>query len=134
VAGKERTLDLDIEFSAQGITSVGFVELLPKLEPFFPGILPHDLYRFTTIDALISQFGKQAMQEPSVTVRSVPMVKKAGVVGVGLCLPGDVNTCDQLWETIKAGEDAVIRGTRASEFPGKKYVGEVLSYLTSHIW
>jgi len=127
VAGKERTLDLDIEFSAQGITSVGFVELLPKLEPFFPGILPHDLYRFTTIDALITQFGKQAMHESSVAVRSVPTVKKAGVVGVGLCLPGDVNTCDQLWETIKAGEDAVIRGTRASEFPGKKYVG---GYLT----
>ena len=52
---------------------------------------------------------------------------KAGIVGVGLNLPGGIVSCADLWAKLSAGEDSIIQGTRNSEFPGKQFTGGYLS-------
>ena len=44
----------DVPFADQGITSNQNTMLAKALASYFPGIGPHGLYRFTSLDALIT--------------------------------------------------------------------------------
>ncbi|CAE7520901.1 unnamed protein product [Symbiodinium sp. KB8] len=50
-------------FAAQGIASQQLVLLTEALKPFFPGLAAHDLYRFSSIEALLD-WGVEESQAP----------------------------------------------------------------------
>ncbi|CAE7660866.1 orfB, partial [Symbiodinium microadriaticum] len=78
-------------FAAQGIASQQLVLLTEALKPFFPGLAAHDLYRFSSIEALLDWGMEAQSQAPS---RPVPKMQEPTpelhfeILGCALRLPG----------------------------------------------
>ncbi|CAE7945630.1 PKS40, partial [Symbiodinium necroappetens] len=78
-------------FAAQGIASQQLVLLTEALKPFFPGLAAHDLYRFSSIEALLDWGVEAQSQAPS---RPVPKMQEPTpelhfeILGCALRLPG----------------------------------------------
>ncbi|CAE7231115.1 PKS40 [Symbiodinium sp. CCMP2592] len=75
-------------FAAQGIASQQLVLLTEALKPFFPGLAAHDLYRFSSIEALLDWDVETVSQAPSGP--KVPKMQELHfeILGCALRLPG----------------------------------------------
>jgi len=125
VAGVRRVLLPDVPFGAQGLTSVQYGSVVQVLNAFFPGVKTFDLYRFSTIHALMRGFGvghdaaKPAVASPALAQPRGAL--NAAVLGVGLMLPPEVTSCDALWDWL-SGDECAVR-----KVPGRQYFGGYLS-------
>lgn len=100
-----RSLSLVGSFGEQGFASVEYTQLAEQLSIFFPGLKPFDLYRYTSVDALLKKGANGSLRVPA----SVPAASKTGaaVLGAALTLPPAVLNCDELWSALVGDENAV---------------------------
>ena len=103
------TLDPPTPFAEQGITSALIPALTRRLAPFFPGLNPHDLYRYTSLDALV--IGWDAAATAAVT--PVGTGGNAGaaldVLGWGVRLPTNVTSGEEMWQALLEDESAITQ-------------------------
>ena len=98
------TTEQGVTFAEQGVTSAQIPLLARRLAPFFPGLMPHDLYRFTSIDALLAGFDDVAVDaRPGLGgggARTGLHAASMHVLGWGVALPMAVNSEDQVWQAL----------------------------------
>eukprot|EP00613_Pedinella_sp_CCMP2098_P074214 CAMPEP_0171913182 /NCGR_PEP_ID=MMETSP0993-20121228/11575_1 /TAXON_ID=483369 /ORGANISM="non described non described, Strain CCMP2098" /LENGTH=2101 /DNA_ID=CAMNT_0012547131 /DNA_START=37 /DNA_END=6342 /DNA_ORIENTATION=+ len=114
-------------FSDQGLTSQHHVLLAKALgRKFFPGLLPHELYRFTSIGDL-EQNWDQA-EAPSSTARSSELddtqtrMAALEVVGLAFKLPPNVNSVADVWGALSRGDSAISAPPAGFKAPPAGYL------------
>lgn len=106
----DRSIEIDAErpLADQGVTSAQIPLLTRRLAPFFPGLAPHDLYRFTSVRALLGGWdapsGSAGAPQPSCPPASSASLD---VLGWGLRLPAHVENSDEMWTALLQGEAAI---------------------------
>ena len=86
-------------FAEQGVKSASIPMLSRRLAPYFPGLAPHDLYRHTSVDALLSSFdsGHDETSQEARGATAIEAGESMGVLGWGLRLPASVTSGEELW-------------------------------------
>ena len=111
-----REIDVEIAtpFPEQGMQSAQYPALARRLAAFFPGVAAHDLYRFTTVEALLHGWdapagGAAAAKEAAAGGAAQPQRAVAGldVMGCGVLLPPQVRSAEACWEAL-CGEKSAI--------------------------
>lgn len=98
-------IDFETPLAYQGFTSLNFIEFSVLLEPYFPGLVPQDFYRFKSVQELMDRYGKK----PSYTALEQTMAGRNKVVvsGMSCKFPASVSTPFQFWEMLLSREDQV---------------------------
>ena len=81
------SLELGAPFPEQGLASAHYPALARRLAQFFPGLKPHDLYRFTSVAALLE--GWDAAPDTAAAAPTVGAAAQAAleILGSGVRLP-----------------------------------------------
>ena len=114
-AGRE--LCHSTSFAAQGIASQQLVMLAEALRPFFPGLAPHDLYRFSSIEDLLD-WGADEMSEtftPPKTAKAQELHFE--ILGCALRFPGGVETPGAFWSMLLQDDQDAAFATASKEGP-----------------
>ena len=115
---KKVTLELGAPFPEQGLASAHYPALARRLALFFPGLKPHDLYRFTSVAALLEGWDAAPDAAAATPTLGAHAAAALEILGSGVRLPPCVRSAQACWDALSAEtcaiDDCPIEGFKAS--------------------
>ena len=112
------TLELGAPFPEQGLASAHYPALARRLALFFPGLKPHDLYRFTSVAALLEGWDAAPDAAAAAPTLGAHATAALEILGSGVRLPPCVRSAQACWDALSAEtcaiDDCPIEGFKAS--------------------
>ena len=110
-------LELGAPFPEQGLASAHYPALARRLALFFPGLKPHDLYRFTSVAALLEGWDAAPDAAAAAPTLGAHAAAALEVLGSSVRLPPCVRSAQACWEALSAEtcaiDDCPVEGFKA---------------------
>jgi len=107
VTSKGFHLDPETPFAEQGITSAQIPALSHRLAPYFPGLKPHDFYRFTSVRAMLRSWDTSTAIAGDATDLRKGSDANLDVIAWGLRLPPCIQSAEAAWAAFVNGDSAI---------------------------